>query len=97
MPADTSASEGNRGYVSRLRAQQAADTRDRVVRAAADLFAERGYAGTTLPEIGRRAGVSTETVQDHGPRSSCCARRSPSSPSAPAPAPPWRTPSWGGS
>ena len=68
VSADTSSSEGTRGYVSRLRAQQAADTRDRVVRAAAELFAERGYAGTTLPEIGRRAGVSTETVQNHGPK-----------------------------
>ena len=68
VSADTSAAEGTRGYVSRLRSQQAADTRDRVVRAAAELFAERGYAGTTLPEIGRRAGVSTETVQNHGPK-----------------------------
>ena len=68
VSADTSAAEGSRGYVSRLRSQQAAETRDRVVRAAAELFAERGYAGTTLPEIGRRAGVSTETVQNHGPK-----------------------------
>jgi AcrR family transcriptional regulator len=59
---------GGRSYVSRLRAEQAAATRDRVVRAAAELFAERGYAGTTLPAIGRRAGVSTETVQNHGPK-----------------------------
>ncbi|HEY5981051.1 MAG TPA: helix-turn-helix domain-containing protein [Microlunatus sp.] len=68
VSADTSSSGGTRGYVSRLRSQQAADTRDRVVRAAAELFAERGYAGTTLPQIGRRAGVSTETVQHHGPK-----------------------------
>jgi len=68
VSADTSAAEGTRGYVSRLRSQQAVDTRDRVVRAAAELFAERGYAGTTLPEFGRRAGVSTETVQNHGPK-----------------------------
>ena len=68
VSADTSTPEGSRGYVSRLRSQQAAETRDRVVRAAAELFAERGYAGTTLPEIGRRAGVSTETVQNHGPK-----------------------------
>jgi AcrR family transcriptional regulator len=68
VSADTSTAEGSRGYVSRLRSQQAAETRDRVVRAAAELFAERGYAGTTLPEIGRRAGVSTETVQHHGPK-----------------------------
>ena len=68
VSADTSTAEGSRGYVSRLRSRQAAETRDRVVRAAAELFAERGYAGTTLPEIGRRAGVSTETVQNHGPK-----------------------------
>ena len=54
--------------MSQLRQQQAAATRDRVVRAAAELFAEPGYAGTTLPAIGRRAGVSTETVQNHGPK-----------------------------
>ena len=68
VSADTSAADGTRGYVSRLRSQQAADTRDRVVRAAADLFTERGFAGTTLPAVGRRAGVSTETVQNHGPK-----------------------------
>ncbi len=61
-------STGTRGYVSRLRQEQAAATRERVVGAAAALFAERGYAGTTLPAIGRRAGVSTETVQNHGPK-----------------------------
>ena len=63
-----SADTSPRGYVSQLRQQQAAATRERVVLAAAELFAERGYAGTTLPEIGRRAGVSTETVQSHGPK-----------------------------
>ena len=77
VSADTSSSDpgssssdgtGGRSYVSRLRSEQAAATRDRVVTAAADLFAQRGYAGTTLPSIGRRAGVSTETVQNHGPK-----------------------------
>ncbi|HYI55081.1 MAG TPA: helix-turn-helix domain-containing protein [Microlunatus sp.] len=63
-----SADTSPRGYVSQLRQQQAAATRERIVLAAAELFAERGYAGTTLPEIGRRAGVSTETVQSHGPK-----------------------------
>ncbi|MFD5214564.1 TetR/AcrR family transcriptional regulator [Microbacterium sp. NPDC058345] len=38
------------------------------MRAAADLFAELGYAGTSLPRIARAAGVSTETVQAHGPK-----------------------------
>lgn len=57
-----------RSYVSELRQQQAAATRERVVRAAAELFAKKGYAGTTMPAIARRARVSTETVQNHGPK-----------------------------
>ncbi len=57
-----------RRYTSRLRERQAGVTRERVVRAAAELFAERGYAGTSLPQIARAAGVSTETVQAHGPK-----------------------------
>ena len=36
VSADTSTAEGSRGYESRLRSQQAAETRDRVVRAAAE-------------------------------------------------------------
>lgn len=43
-------------------------TRQRVVAAAAELFAENGYAATTMPAIARRAGVSTETVQANGPK-----------------------------
>lgn len=58
-----------RRYSSTLRAEQAAATRERVVAAAAELFSERGYAGTSMPEIARTAGVSTETVQSHGPKS----------------------------
>lgn len=57
-----------RRYTSRLREGQAAATRERIVRAAAELFAERGYAGTSLPQIARLAGVSTETVQAQGPK-----------------------------
>ncbi len=57
-----------RRYSSELREQQAAATRTRVVQAAAELFAARGYAGTSLPQIARQAGVSTETVQSHGPK-----------------------------
>ncbi len=61
--------KSSRPYSSRLRAEQAAATRTRVVAAAAELFAARGYAGTSMPEIARQAGVSTETVQSHGPKS----------------------------
>lgn len=57
-----------RRYSSELREQQAAATRARVIQAAAELFAARGYAGTSLPQIARHAGVSTETVQSHGPK-----------------------------
>jgi AcrR family transcriptional regulator len=61
--------KSTRTYTSSLRAEQAAATRQRVVAAAGESFAERGYAGTSMPEIARRAGVSTETVQAHGPKS----------------------------
>ncbi|WJL94221.1 helix-turn-helix domain-containing protein [Microbacterium sp. ET2] len=38
-------------------------TRQRIVAAAADLFATQGYQATTLAAIARRAGVSAETVK----------------------------------
>lgn len=60
---------GKRAYRSELRKQQAEDTRRRIVDAAAELFSEHGYPGTTLAEIARRAGVSVETVQKNGPKS----------------------------
>jgi len=55
-----------RAYRSELRQQQAEQTRSRVVAAAAELFAEHGYARTTLAKIADAAGVSPETVQGHG-------------------------------
>lgn len=57
-----------RTYRSTLRAEQAANTRSRVVAAAAACFTDRGYAGTSLGEIAERAGVSTETVKANGPK-----------------------------
>jgi AcrR family transcriptional regulator len=57
-----------RRYRSDLRKQQAEQTRERIVAAAADLFAAEGYARTTLAKIAAAAGVSTETVQGHGPK-----------------------------
>ncbi|WP_205013858.1 TetR/AcrR family transcriptional regulator [Nocardioides albidus] len=57
-----------RAYRSDLRARQAHETRRRVVAAAARLFTESGYAGTTLAKIAAEAGVSPETVQSHGPK-----------------------------
>jgi AcrR family transcriptional regulator len=51
-----------RRYHSVLRAEQAGETRRRVVDAAARLFVERGYAGTSVAAVAQVAGVSVETV-----------------------------------
>lgn len=40
-------------------------TRDRLVRAAVDLFASRGYHDTKTPDIARRAGVAEGTIYRH--------------------------------
>jgi AcrR family transcriptional regulator len=57
-----------RRYQSDLRRQQAEQTRQRIVAAAAELFAADGYARTTLAKIAAAAGVSAETVATHGPK-----------------------------
>ncbi|NMO53384.1 TetR/AcrR family transcriptional regulator [Actinoplanes sp. TBRC 11911] len=57
-----------RTYHSALRSQQAAQTRERVLDAAAVCFAANGYGRTTLASIAERAGVSVETVQANGPK-----------------------------
>ncbi|GAA5210340.1 TetR/AcrR family transcriptional regulator [Microbacterium kyungheense] len=70
MAADTSNAEtsadSTRTYRSELRAQQAKQTRRRIVEASARLFATAGYQATTLAAIAREAGVSTETVKAAG-------------------------------
>ena len=60
--------ERTRRYRSELRRQQAEETRQRVVAAAAELFAAEGYQRTTLAKIAAAAGVSAGTVQAHGPK-----------------------------
>jgi len=62
------ATESKRAYRSRLRTEQAAATRARILDVAGELFGTRGYAGTTLAAIARAAGVSAETVQANGPK-----------------------------
>ncbi len=53
-----------RTYSSTLRADQARQTRRRIVDAAAELFAEYGYARTTIDAVATAAGVSRKTVFD---------------------------------
>jgi AcrR family transcriptional regulator len=54
--------KSRRKYHSPLRADQARETRRRVLEAAFGLFAERGYARTTVAAIAERAGVSPDTI-----------------------------------
>ncbi|MHA6781038.1 TetR/AcrR family transcriptional regulator [Pseudonocardia saturnea] len=51
-----------RAYRSPVRAEQAENTRRRAVDAAARLFVERGYAGTTVTGVAAAAGISPETI-----------------------------------
>jgi AcrR family transcriptional regulator len=51
-----------RQYKSALRREQATATRGRIVRAAAQLFADHGYSQTTIEQIAERAGVARPTV-----------------------------------
>ena len=51
-----------RPYESALRRRQASETRTRILDAAETLFAERGYAATTMEAIAAAAGVAPDTV-----------------------------------
>jgi AcrR family transcriptional regulator len=50
-----------------VRRQAKADRRDALLNAAAQLFADRGFAGVTLEELGAAAGVSGPAVYRHFP------------------------------
>jgi AcrR family transcriptional regulator len=51
-----------RRYRSPLRAERAAETRDRITAAAVELFAEHGFGGSTVTAIAEHAGVAPQTV-----------------------------------
>ena len=53
---------GRRRYTSAVRTEQATATRRAVLRAARELFAERGYAGTSIAAVAAHAGVAVDTV-----------------------------------
>jgi AcrR family transcriptional regulator len=48
--------------VGSLRAVQQAETRERLLDAAATLFAEHGFSGTSVAAIAKRAGVTTGAI-----------------------------------
>lgn len=54
--------EVNRRYVSALRRDAAARTRQAILDSARELFIAQGYVATTVEEIAARAGVSKPTV-----------------------------------
>lgn len=51
-----------RRYSSPVREERAARTRAAILRSARDLFATRGFPGTSVGDIATRAGVSVDTV-----------------------------------
>jgi len=51
--------------MGRIAGTTAADTRDRLLSAAADVFASRGYEGTRVADIARSAGVSNGALYSH--------------------------------
>jgi AcrR family transcriptional regulator len=51
-----------REYDNSARAEQARQTRRRIVAAAREAFVEHGFDGTTMPMVAQRAGVSVETI-----------------------------------
>jgi AcrR family transcriptional regulator len=61
----TLSERGPYGWRNMIRTKQAPseqDTRERVIRAAADLFADRGYAGTSISAIREASGVLPSSI-----------------------------------
>ena len=54
--------EVKRPYRSARRREQAGETRQRIIRAAHDLFVNQGYGRTTMADVANAAGVAVETV-----------------------------------
>lgn len=59
---DQAGQSTRRPYRSPVRDERAVDTRRRIAAAAQDLFAEHGFAGTTVADIAARARVAAPTV-----------------------------------
>jgi AcrR family transcriptional regulator len=54
--------EVKRSYHAPVRTEQAAQTRRRVLQAAAAAFTERGWAGTTIADVARAVGITPQAV-----------------------------------
>jgi AcrR family transcriptional regulator len=61
-PVKPSSPPARRAYESPLRRAKAQETERRVLAAAAALFDERGYVGTSLAAVAERAGINPRTV-----------------------------------
>lgn len=61
-PPDQTHDNTRRPYRSPVREERAVQTRRRITAAAQALFAEHGFAGTTVANIAERAGVAVPTV-----------------------------------
>lgn len=62
MDAERTRRDTSRRYRSRLREQHAAQTRERILQAARQLFETEGFAGTKITAIAAQADVSVQTV-----------------------------------
>lgn len=56
-----------RSYSMQRRSEHVAQTRERILDAALELFSKRGAQATTMNEVARRADVSPTTVTNHFP------------------------------
>jgi AcrR family transcriptional regulator len=54
----------SRTYRQTKRAEKAAETRDRILAAAREIFGDHGYNGATLEDVAERAAVSRKTVHE---------------------------------
>ena len=62
MPAVNEARATGAAGANRSRRERARETRLRMIRAAHELFTERGYTGARMADIAARAGVAVQTV-----------------------------------
>jgi AcrR family transcriptional regulator len=67
MKARTVTKPPGRRYESPLRERQSADTGEAILRALCEQLAAGGLADFSIPEVARRAGVTTRTVYRHFP------------------------------